>query len=573
MRQALRRIGTAPRRANRLAIVGGVLSLSLQTAAAQEDAGPGAPLPPPAAETVLPRTGIDPTVSDLREHLLQSYGEAEPNLRATGPDLQISGQLGLAEEYTDNVGGTGGGRGSDAITQLQPGISIVDTSQRLRVSLDYDPNGQIYAAHSGYSQFAQQGTGDVLATALPGWVYVDLRGAISQQSVFGGVGPSSTVTLAPNDRQTSSSVSFSPYLNRQFGTHGSVNIGAGYIYSATDAPGTNAANQTLFNGAGAYGSSYLATKRGFASYETGEDLGRVRNRIGTDDSFYDGSGALAGGRRLLVTDDASYALTRLVTLLGEVGYEDLQYPRSDFSYSGPVASGGLKLTPKPGSYVTIEYRYLDGFGSAYVQGSVQATARIRVFGGYSSGISTYQQDQQAGLLDGGLSDNTTGAAASVLQAAPLLQSDNSFGANQNLTRTHRLDASATYIGDRDTASLSVSQQMTTPVGRQVGQVAQVATRGVFGSVSLSHDLSPVLSLSGFLQYGSNRDGVSRLGAASEGQTVSVFAGLSRVFTNTLTGYLRFGGTYPVSGSSFAASGTQGLGGGETTVTLGAVKRF
>lgn len=557
-------------------MAGGVLTLSLQAAHAQDDTGPVAPLPPPAAETVLPRTGIDPTVSDLREHLLQSYGDAEPNVRAGGPDLQITGQLGLAEEYTSDVGASGsggGGRGSDAITQLQPGITIVDTSQRLRVSLDYAPTGQIYAVHSGYSQFAQQFTGDVLATALPGWLYVDLRGNVSQQAVFGGLGPSSTINLAPNDRQTDSSVSFSPYLSRQFGTHGTVEFGAGYVYSATDAPGIAAGTATAFDGAGAYGSSYLATKRGFASYETGEDLGRVRNKIGTDDSFYDGSGALAGGRRLLLTDDASYAATRLVTLLGQVGYEDLSYPRSNFAYSGPVAAGGVKLTPKPGSYVTVEYRYLDGFGSAYVQGSVQATARIRVFGGYSAGISTYQQDVQTNLLDGGLSDSATGAAASVLQAAPLLQGDNSFGANQNLTRTHRLDATATYLGDRDTATLSVSQQTTDPVGRQVGQFAQVSTRGAFGSVSLSHELSPILSVTGFVEYGSNHTGLARVGTASSGQTVSVAAGLNCVFTQTLSGYLRFGGTYLAGGSAFASSGAQGLGGGETTVTLGAVKRF
>ena len=384
------------------------------------------------------------------------------------------------------------------------------------------------------------------------------------------MGPSNTVTLAPNDRQTDSSVSFTPYLDRQFGTHGSVNIGAGYIYSTTDAPGTNLGPRP-FDGTGAYGSSYLATTRGFASYETGEDLGRIRNRIGTDDSFYQGGGALADGHRLLFTDDVSYALTRLVTLLAEAGYEDLNYPRSDFSYTGPVASGGLKLTPKPGSYLTVEYRYLDGFGSAFVQGSVQVSPRIRVFGGYSAGISTYQQDQQASLLDSGL--DSTGAAASVLQAAPLLQSDNSFGANQNLTRTHRLDATASYLGDRNTATLSVSQQTTTPVGRQLGQFAQVSTNGLFGSASLSRQLTPDLSLSGYVQYGRNNDGLVRGNTAGSGQTVSVSVAVNRVFTRTLSGYVQFGGTYLVGGSSFGASGEQGLGNGQTTVTLGAVKRF
>ncbi len=531
-----------------------------------------APPLPGAADTLLPRTGIDPEVSDLREHLLRAYGDAEPAPAAAGPTLRMTGQFGASEEFTSNVGAPDSGHsggGSDLITLLQPGIDIVDTTQRLQVSLDYRPTGQIYARHGDFSQFEQQADGSIVATALPGWLYVDLRGSVSQEAVYGGLGPASTVTLSPGNRQTVSSMSASPYLSRTLGGNGTVQAGASYAYSATDAPGL--AGDNVLGGLGAYGSSYLATKRVFASYTTGENLGRLRNKVGTDDSFYDGSGALADSRRLLFTDDASYAVTRLVSLLGEAAYEDLAYPRSGFGYSGPVGSGGVQLTPSRGSSLTVEYRYLDGFGSAFVQGSVQVAPTIRVFGGYSAGISTFQQDVQNTLLDSAA--DGTGAAASALQAAPLLQSDNAFGANQNLNRIHRLDVSASWLARRDTVTLSVQQETTDPVGRQVGPFTPVSTSGMFCSLTVVHELSPVLSLTGFVQYDRNRTGLVQGSAGDTGQTIAVSVGLDRTFTNTLTGYVRVGGTYVVGGSAFAAAGYQGLNGNDTTVLVGAVKRF
>lgn len=568
------------------ALAGSMLATALLSAASaaraqivtdQDSTVPSVPGP---TDTVLPRTGIDPGVSDLREHLLRAYGDTPAPTAATGPNLQITGQLGVSEEFTNNVGaiaGGGGGRGgggSDAITEVQPGITIVDTTERLLVNLNYQPTAQIYARHFDFSQFEQQFDGSIVATALPGWLYVDLRGSVSQQAVYGGLGPASTVTLSPGNRQTVSSVSLSPYLSRSLGPNGTVQAGASYAYSATDSPDTAGPVDPLLQGLGNYGNSYLATKRAFANYTTGETLGRLRNKVGIDASFYDGAGALAGGRRILLTDDISYALTRLVTLLGEVGYEDLAYPRSDFFYSGPIGSGGVQLTPTRGSSLTVEYRYVDGFGSAFVQGSVQVSPRIRVFGGYSAGISTFEQDVQNTLLDS--ADDTTGTAASALQAAPLLAADNAFGANQNLNRTHRLDASATYLGTNDTVTLSVQRETTTPVGRQVGQFPPVSTSGVYGNITVTHELTPALTLTGFAQYGSNQTGLAQ-GAFGRGngagQTVSVSVGLNRVFTDTLTGYVRFGGTYLVGGSAFAAAGYQGLGGSDTTFVVGALKRF
>ena len=391
--------------------------------------------------------------------------------------------------------------------------------------------------------------------------------------MFGGVGPGTTVTLSPDERETVSSFSVSPYVVREFGGAGTLQAGVGYSYTATDAPNLSGGRDAvledpLLQNGGAFGNSNLSTDRAYANFTTGEDLARLRDKAGFDSSFYAGSGALAGGRRVLATDDVSYALSRLVTLLAEAGFEDLDYPRSDYRYVGAVGSGGTVLTFARGSTLTLEYRYTDGFGSFYAQGSVQASPRIRVFGGYSEGISTFDLDQQDTLLSG--NTDATGAAASGLLAAPLLIGSNFFGANQNLSRLARLNLTATYLGDYDTVTISVQRETTTPVGRQVGVLAQISTSGIFGNVSERHQLTDTLDLTCFVQYGSSRTG---LVAESSGDEVSVSVGIEKAFPRQLSAYLRFGGNYYVSGSAVAAAGLRGLSGDQSDVIIGAVKRF
>jgi hypothetical protein len=547
-----------------------------------QEADNTAPAVAPPTDTVLPRTGVDPNDTQTREHLESAFGDAAPVIRGvSAPNLQITGSLGLSEEYTTNVGavaGGGNGRGGDFVTQIQPAITIADNSQRVQLHLDYRPTGDLYAENFNFSQFQEQGSAALTVTALPGWLYVDTRGSISQQSIFGGVAPGNTATLSPNERETVSSFSFSPYAYRTLGGVGSVQAGVGYSYSATDAPNLGAATTTnpflqnaLAQNAGAFGSSSLGTERAFTNFTTGEDFGRLQDKAGIDANYYTGTGAQGGGRRVLVTDDISYAITRLVTALGEAGYENLNYPHSNFAYNGVVGSGGVKLTPNQGSSFTLEYRYVDGFGSVFAQGSVQATPRIRVFGGYSEGISTEDQDLQNSLLDG--SNNSTGVAASALQAAPLLQGSASFASNQNLNRTHRLDITATYLNDFDTISLMVQRESTTQVGTPLfGERTGPAlnTVGTFGSISESHALTPDLSVNGSFQYGTNQSG---LVANTAGDTISISLGLEKQFPRQLSGYLRVNGTYFVGGSAVAAAGTRGETGDQTSVILGAVKRF
>ena len=540
-----------------------------------------APAPPPPTDTVLPRSGVDPTLSDLREHLLNAYGDTQPAPRGvSAPNLQITGELGISEEFTSNAGLAAGGRvrGSDFITAIQPGITVIDTSQRLQVNATYRPISEIYAENSDFSQFEQQGNGSITFTALPGWLFLDARGAVSQQSVFGGVGPGTTTTLSPSERETVSSFSASPYVVRQFGGLGTVQAGVSYSYSATDAPSlvnpalTSPLALALLQSEGLYGSSSLATKRAYANVTSGENYGRLQDRAGIDASFYTGTGAQADGRRVLVTDDLSYAVSRFVTALAEAGYENLNYPRSRFAYAGVVGYGGARLTPNQSSTLTLEYRYVDGFGSVYAQGSVQATARIRIFGGYSEGISTQDQDLQNSLLDStGLA---TGVGASALQAAPLLAGASAFAGNQNLNRTHRLDLTASWVANYDTVTLALHRDTTTEVGRplylQPNVRATLNTSGTFGTLSESHALTPDLTLDATVEYGSNQSG---LAGNSSGETLGVSVGLQKSFPRNLSAYIRAGGNYFVGGSAIAAAGTRGQSGDQTTLIIGGRKTF
>jgi uncharacterized protein (PEP-CTERM system associated) len=537
----------------------------------------GPPALPAPTDTLLPRTGIDTDDTDLRSHLMGAFGDASGSASGTQapqPGLTIYKQIGVSETYTTNAGynlGAGSDVGDDFITSIQPLVRVVDNTRRLVVDLTYDPIGQIYARHGGFDQFQQQFYGDILAVLVPDWLYADARGSVFQQSVFGGLGPAGTVTLSPDERETVSSFSVSPYISHTFGGSGTLQAGLGYSYSAVDANG--ALNNSLINGVpyyglGDYGSSYLNTERAFASWTTGENYGRFRDRIATDDDLYQGSGAMRNAHRLLTVDDASYAFTRLVTGLAEVGYEWLDYPDAGYKYDGPVGAIGVELTPSKNSEIVVEYRWLDGFGSVFVQASAQVTPRIRVFGGYSEGISTFQQDLQTTLLNNNA--DVTGVAASALFASPLLQTTNFFGGNEYLSRVRRLDATGTYFGERDTASISFEWERTTPVGHPLGALLPVTTNGYFISGVERHQISPSLSLGAFIQYGHNSTGLVAYGT---GDTVSFSLSLDKLFTQTLSGYVRVGGSYAVGGTIYDGINTYGYNGTQTDVTVGAVKRF
>jgi uncharacterized protein (PEP-CTERM system associated) len=240
-----------------------------------------------------------------------------------------------------------------------------------------------------------------------------------------------------------------------------------------------------------------------------------------------------------------------------------------------------------------------------VYGSWQASPRIRIYGGYSEGITTYNQDQQNTLLAG--QATATGASASALIAAPLLNNAGYAGANQSLNRTRRLDANAAFIADRDTVSLTFDWQRSSIVGTPLGlpsseleslginpallpyfirygvppylplsvqrvlnQIVQFAeitgqtSNNITGGVAWHHDLQPTLTSDLYLGYTRTLQSQT---TTAETSAVQVNAGLSKTLTDTLTGRLAYAGSFVVGSSE------NGYDLNDSTVTLTIVKKF
>jgi uncharacterized protein (PEP-CTERM system associated) len=536
--------------------------------------GNGTPTVPPISGALLPVTGADPNQSDLRDHLLDAFGQNPTPVTgaaANAPGWQITPSIKVTEALTDNPDQFGGfnygltHRSDDAITEIQPQALITGNTERVQVNLNYAPIGYVYAVHPSESDYRQVFNGNALATALPDLAYLDLRGSVSQNPVFGGEGLVSSDLLPPSQRETQSNLSATPYLTHAFGATGTLQTGLGYIYSATEAPNfLNTQNGAIpallgYN----YGSQWLATKRVFASFTTGEDFVRFQNQIDTDDNFYDGSGALRGAHRVLVTDDLSYGINRFIAALGEIGYENLDYPRSAYSFVGGVWAAGARVTPNGDSSFTFEYRHIDGITAPYAYGYYQITPALRVFGAYSQGISTFEQDQQNELLSG--TNDATGALASAVFAAPLINSAQLFGSNQALSRTERATATLSYIANRDIVTVAFNHQRSSRITNLLGlpeselsslgiSLAELAAFGLLETntnittlttISWHHDLRPDLSSDVLLGYNRNNVALTSNGAYS---SLQYSVALNKIFTDTLTGSVEYIGRHGISGA-------------------------
>jgi uncharacterized protein (PEP-CTERM system associated) len=619
----------APGRAARRCTVSGLLTLgwcalaapALAQTIAPVDSSSGPPELQGPTATLLPPLGADPGDQSLRTNLLSTFGQTPPpppGQSVAGPAWQFTPLLTVAEEFTDNVNAASGaylgphqGTPNDFITLITPNLTLAENGDRLRVNLNYAPSGQIYAENSEFSQLRQQAFGDTLATVLNDLLYFDLRGNVYQQPIFGGLNQANSVSLGPDQRETVSSVAASPYVARTFGGTGTLNAGVGYVYTATEAPNfldQPAPNPLLpYN----YGSSWLATKRIYANFTSGEDYGRFQDSLNSDNNFYDGTGALRNGQRVVLTNDLSYAVDRFVSALGEIGYENLNYPNSGFSYVGGVWAVGARLTPNADSTLTAEWRYVDGIGAPYLFGTWQISPRLRAYGGYSEGISNFDQDQQNTLLAG--QATATGAAASALIAAPLLNAGSYAGGNQALSRIKRLNMNAAFVAARDTISVGFSWQRSTILGTPLGlpaseleslginpailpdlikygvspylppaeqafltqivQFAQITgqvSEYINAGVTWQHDLRPDLSADAYLGYTQTQQAQT---TTSKTSAIQFNAGLSKTFTDKLSARLAYTGSFVIGDNNSGGYNYGGYNLDNNTVTLSVTKRF
>ena len=515
----------------------------------------------------LPSTGLDTArVGDLRG-ALESYLPGAP-VRTAGVNWQVSPSIGVDIGLTDNAFRVNAPRRADVFTLITPAIVVTGDTARVQANLSYTPTISVYATNTSQTRVDQFGQGGALITIVPDTFFLDLRGSVSESSLTGGFGTADNRGFNQNNQVTTTAFSATPYVQHRFRGWGTAL--ASYTISQTlqDTPGGNV-TAGAFGLPAFYGSTgNLTTQTERASFTTGENFGRINNSTSVSATQYDGAQSYRGAYRNEVLTTTSYALTRSFTALTTIGYQDIHYSGlPPYNINGLTYNVGGRYAPNPNLSATLTYGRRDGLNDFAADGSWFPTARTGLFVRYSTGLTSSAQDAQSLLSTtnvgptGLVTDRSTGAPVS---------GDNGFlGTQNNVFQVRRVSLSGLLNYDRDSFSANVSNERRTSVTNSAvngaagspGSVvvpAGVTTTGTFGSVTWGHQLSERLSSTVTASYGVNDNG-NALGFGSGSQTsFSGTAGLSYIFTPTLSGRVIYSHT-SVTGGGPSVFGVNGVG--------------
>ena len=416
---------------------------------------------------------------------------------------------------TDNVLAANKPRVADVATFITPQLVVTGQTQRIQANISYSPSIQVYAKTSRQDQIVQNFNGQTVVTAVPDTVFLSLRGYGSEQATTANAGQSNSPILNNQNREQTLGFTASPYATHRFGGEGTATVG--YVYTYTQSTGSNVYgqstlpslttqspfitnNQLLANGlAPTFGNSFSRTNEEYATLTTGENFGRFSDSLRLDASQLTGSGVLTNARRSTAIDSVGYGITRTVAVIGSFGYEDISYAGiPPVRIRDAVYTGGVRLTPNQNSTLTVTYGHKDGFNAATLSTSYQVTPRLRVFGNYSEGLSTSQQEIQDNLTNstvdqyGNSIDNVTGA--------PVLINDQLLGLQSGLYRLKRASGTAVLTYDVDTISLNVLNENRTILSTSPGQTG-FSDKGTIASVTWTHQLNPALTGTASGQFG------------------------------------------------------------------------
>ncbi len=490
------------------------------TAAGPADTVPALPAPLLARTPLLTATGASTSAGDFDRTLgadLQG-----PTLSPTARAWTITPNVGLGEEYTDNVFANGGtGRGSDLVTLLLPGLNVSGDTARFQGSVAYQPEVDIYARNSGQDQIDQNFNAQVLAALLPGTLFVNLRGtgAVTTNGL-GGLdgtgyrGQLGTEPSAANQATQTVDLAVTPYVLHRFGTLGTGQIGGTLERTTANAvsgssnglAAPSATEATLGISPFANPGNQNATSiSGNAAFQTGEAFGRYNGVALLEGGHTSGTGVLSSASRDTGTIDNGYAITRNITGLLRLGYEYITYAGTNpVRISDAIWDVGVRLSPAPDTTLEVRYGHHDGLDAATLDAALQASTRVRVFLRYSEGLSTEDQQLQNGLATSDVDD--LGAPVDYSSGAPLIFADNFFGAQDNLYRSQLASATAVLTEDRDVVSASVQYENNVLVSSGGLPFSLGSNSGTYGTLGWSHAVSPTVSLIANGQYGIRRSG-------------------------------------------------------------------
>lgn len=549
----------------RLQTLGGAILAGscLFAASAQAQIGNGGGAQP-FTGGILPQLGTDTRIGDLRPQL-QSYFDAQAAPRITTPAWIVTPSIGVDVGATDNALRTSTRQRADVFTTLTPGLAIIGDTPRLKVNLFYSPQITVYASSPSQNQINQALDAQARGIIVPDALFIDARGSISTTSLSGN-GLSQYQTAAYNRQDTVQTTSFSvtPYAEHRFGSDGTGRIGYSLARTMQDTQASqgqiNQLNQNQFNqnglqnnqttainnfvtpGYGALGN--LTTQRERGSFTSGENLGRFNSFTVAEAIQYMGNGVYSGAYRNQLEEEIGFALTRRITLLAGVGYQDIRYGGTPvIRVNEPSWNFGARYSPNPDSTITALYGRHDGITSISFDGQYAPTARTRIIGRYSTGITSDIEEAQS-VLDS-TTVGPTGLVTDTATGAPV--GGSSSGIDNGIYKLKRLSIEALLLQERDTYSASITTEDRTALSNSSASYlgngfvpAGTTTNSVYASVNWQHDLAPGLNSVLLGSYGITSSSSNVLvGNSGQQRTFSISAALNKQFTETLSGSVRY----------------------------------
>jgi uncharacterized protein (PEP-CTERM system associated) len=513
--------GLSARRAKARAGLGGVQGQSPWLAAA------ALLLAAPAHAQPLPDTGTTVEIGGLRQQLegLLATGTTLQPGTGTTPGWTITPALGVEERWTDHLQNLVGENKSAFVTALDPSVLINGDTARTNTTLTYNPALEHYSSGGYQDRITQNLNASSQLTLVPERLFLDLRGYTSMQSVTGGYGPNGTAVLSRQNETQLTAFSAHPYLRQRFGDLASAEAGA--VLSRTSQSSLAASPGQLPLSA----QNFLSGQE-YLDLASGPDLGRTSADLNVSASQSSGTGVMNNAHSADATLQLGYAITRNLTALASLGYQDIHYNGSPpFNYSGPSWSGGAHWVPNPDSSITATYGRREGVDSAQLDASYAVGARTRIYARYSEGLTSGLEQLlnavNSTVLDpqGNPVDRTN---------TPVQIADFFYGVTDNLARLSTASVTATLLLERNAISASFNRQQSHQVAAASAGAGPQNTSGFYVSLTWQRDLRPNLTASTYVQWGTWRNTLTTGGQNFDSLVFSLK--LAYLISETLSAY-------------------------------------
>lgn len=399
----------------------------------------------------------------------------------------------------------------EVTTSLIPSLTGIADTARVQGRFNYSPSLNFYANGTQSTRLDHRFLGVGTITLIPGSFFVDVRANGSLSPINQGLTDVNTISQPRQNLSQNYSASVSPYYLQRFGTLATAIVGYSMQYSVRQSS-TLRLNNT--SGPIVAAPDDLVSHTGYAAVRTGEEFGRLIAEARVRGTAFTGGGPVTdGAHRYLGLIEARYAITRMVSAVGEVGYENQRFGGTrPFRVDGPVWGVGVRLEPGPNTTITVRYRRRDGFDSPTVDARVGLGPRLVFFARYLDQVTTSLR-QTSDLLNsvtldelGNPVDSRTGAPAPELSGTGLSTPQN------GLFRSRTGTASLTQFFALDSVTLQYAHSQRTPLSVAPGQLAFSQETDSVTAI-WQRPLSLVTRFNGSVGYSWNRFGT--FGSRSE----------------------------------------------------------